>query len=193
MRIIFIAFMLAICLSACANQRIDELPSADAGQAFKTRFGTVINHHPVTVRSSPQTAISMGILAAGITSTLIAADNVTFVGGALAGGATAAAIHYFGEIDDAVEYQIMLDDGSVVLLDQLQGADERILAAGEPVLVEFGAMRNRVLPLPDMPEKLPLPRQIRMKGKKEAVKKLDMQICSKTNVGDGSRESCVKF
>ena len=193
MRIILIACVLASCLAACANKRIDELPSSDAGQVFKTRFGTIISQHPVTIRSSPQTAISTGVFAAGVTSTLIAADHVTFVGGALAGGAAAAAIHYFGEIDNAIEYQVMLDDGSVVLLEQLQASDERIFLAGEPVLVEFGAMKNRVLPLPDAPSVMPPPRQISMDGKKKGVKKLDMQICSKTNVGDGTREACVKF
>ena len=85
MRFVFLGFLLGISLSACANRQIDEIPLADAGQVFKTRFGTVVSQHPVTVRSSPQTAISLGIFAAGVTSTLIAADNVTFVGGALAG------------------------------------------------------------------------------------------------------------
>ena len=193
MRFIFLSFMLGLCLSACANRRIDEIPASDAGQAFKTRFGTVVSQHRVTVRTSPQSAISMGILAAGVTGTLIAADNVTFVGGALAGGATAAALHYFGEEDNAVEYQIMLDDGSLVLIDQLQWSSEPVLQAGAAVIVQFGAMNNRVLPLPNGAMDMAQPRQIRVKGKNRKVEKLDMQICSKANIGDGSREACVKY
>jgi outer membrane lipoprotein SlyB len=193
MRFVFLGFLLGISLSACANRKIDEIPLADAGQIFKTRFGTVVSQHPVTVRSSPQTAISLGIFAAGVTSTLIAADNVTFVGGALAGGTAAAAIHYFGEINDAIEYQIMLEDGSFVLIDQLQASDEPVLQPGSTVVVQFGAMRNRVLPMPAGVQDLPKPRQIRIKGQKHKIKKLDMQICSKNNIGDGTREACVKY
>ncbi len=193
MRIVLIGFFLGISLSACANRQIDEIPLADAGQAFKTRFGTVVSQHPVTVRSSPQTAISLGIFAAGVTSTLIAADNVTFVAGALAGGTAAAAIHYFGEMNDAIEYQILLEDGSFILIDQLQASDEPILQPGSAVIVEYGAMRNRVLPMPIGVQDMPKPRQIRIKGQKPKIKKLDMQICSKNNLADGTREACVKF
>ena len=109
------------------------------------------------------------------------------------GGTAAAAIHYFGEINDAIEYQIMLEDGSFVLIDQLQASDEPVLQPGSAVVVQFGAMRNRVLPMTAGIQDLPKPRKIQIKGQKRDIKKLDMQICSKANVGDGTREACVKY
>ena len=188
---ILISLMLSLC--ACANHRIDELPAADAGQAFKTRFGTIVSQHRVTIRTSPQTAVSTGIFAAGVAGTLAAVDHATFVGGSLAGGVAAAALHYYGETDNAVEYQIMLDNGTMIILDQLQGSDEPVLQVGAAVVVEFGALSSRVLPMPEGPEIMQAPRRLRLKANQKPQKTLTIEVCNKSNIGESKREGCTKF
>ena len=197
MRFLVLLFVLGFGLAACANHPIDDIPASDAGQIFKTRFGTVVHQKRVNVRSSPQTAISVGVLSAGMAGTLAAVDHATFIGGAAAGGAVAALAHYLGETDNAIEYQIMLDNGTLILIDQIQSDADRVFKPGETVLVEFGAQTNRVLPMPDGPAEVAVPRRIRLQGESKRArdldKKLDVQVCSKTGVGNSNRENCINY
>ena len=197
MRFFALFFVLAGILAGCANHPIDDIPASDAGQVFKTRFGTVVSQRSVNVRSSPQTAISLGVLSAGMVGTLAAVDHATFVGGAFVGGSAAALLHYLGETDNAIEYQILLDNGGLVLIDQIQTSTDKVFGAGETVVVQFGALNNRVLPMPDGPDQIKAPRRIVLEGtKKQALKpekKLDVQVCSKAGVGNSTRESCLNY
>mgnify|MGYP006276475887 CR=1 FL=1 len=190
-------FFMGFLLAACANHPVDDIPAADTGQVFRTRFGTIVNQKSVNVRTSPQTAITLGVLSAGMAGTLAAADHATFVGGAVAGGAAAALLHYLGETDNGIEYQIMLDNGTLVVIDQLQASSDPVFKAGETVIVQFGAQNNRVLPLPDGPAKVAAPRRIRMEGESKKArdqdKKLDVQVCSKAASGNSNRENCLNF
>ena len=197
MRFFALFFLLGCGLAGCANHSIDDIPASDAGQVFKTRFGTVVSQHSVSIRTSPQTAISVGVLSAGMAGTLAAADHATFVGGALAGGSAAALLHYFGETDNAIEYQIMLENGNLVLIDQVQRSSERVFQPGETVVVQFGALNSRVLAMPEGPLLVKKLRRLVLEGAKGGAekppKKLDVKVCDKAGLGNSIRETCQNY
>ena len=43
------------------NKSVNDVAITDAGQAYKVKFGTVLEQHPVNIKSSPDIGVARGL------------------------------------------------------------------------------------------------------------------------------------
>lgn len=188
--------MLAVCLcvllSGCANSSLETIRQADASQAYKVKFGTVIDQHRVNIRSPVQPALAAGVLAGSVAGAVAGGNSGTWLVSAAAGGLAGLGLQHVMETDNGTEYTISFTDGTTQLIAQLQGKDDPVLPNGSAVMVQFGAQINRVLPAAHLPDQVAPPKRVRLKGGPNPPAALDIKTCQKGPAGDASKENCTQ-
>jgi outer membrane lipoprotein SlyB len=158
-------------LGGCANKSTTDIPLEDAGQAFKTRYGTILSHRPVSIRSDSTQAVGGGVFLGGATGAVIGQTNGATLGGLLLGGAVGELAHDLIETDNGIEYVIAFGDGTTMIIDQIQRWHEPVLEKGTRVLVQFGAKSNRVISAEDLAKDIDPPDELRLNTKAIAKKR----------------------
>lgn len=190
MRLFLAALAVVFTLAGCASRRTTDISVDDASQAYKVKFGTVLNQQTVSVRSDDSRATATGALLGGGASALISQTNGAALAGLLVGAFAGSQVHAFAETANAVEYTIALADGETIVIAQPQGSDDRVFQRGEAVMVQYGANANRVLAAGDLPDRIDAPKQVRVAG--ASARKIDVRTCEKSGRSGASRESCVQ-
>ena len=134
----------------------------DSGQAFTVRYGTIMSHRPVSVRSDSTVAVGAGALFGGVGGALWSKTNGATLVGFLAGAVAGEVLHDLGETNNGIEYVIAFGDGTTMVLAQIQRSWEPVLAQGTRVMVQFGAKVNRVRSAEDLPVILPPPKELQI-------------------------------
>lgn len=185
---IWIAALALVALCACANRRTTDVDVEDASQAFKVKFGTVLQQRSVNVRSESSGAIGGGAMLGGGAGALLGQSNGAVAAGLLLGAFAGDKLHEITESGNGVEYTIALADGDTVVIAQLQGGDERAFQPGDAVMVQYGSTVNRVLAAADLPLRVARPKAVEVAG--ATGSKIGVRTCDKASSGRGSRESC---
>jgi outer membrane lipoprotein SlyB len=193
MRIFFAAYLLSIPLASCANKSTTDIGIEDSGQAYKVKFGTVLAQRPVSIRSDSTAATGAGALLGGGIGALVLPTNVGAFAGFVAGGIAGSLSHAAVETENGIEYTVALDDGTTIILMQVQGRRDQIFQSGDPVMVQFGARGNRVLATAHLPEKVAAPKRVQVEGTQDPPEKLKAKSCEKGPLGASTREVCVEF
>jgi outer membrane lipoprotein SlyB len=152
--------------AGCANKSTTDIPLEDAGQAFQTRYGTVLSHRPVSVRSDSTQAVGGGAFLGGAAGAVIGQTNGAMLGGLVLGGVAGELAHDLIETDNAIEYVIAFGDGKTMIIAQIQRGNEPVLQKGTRVLVQFGAKSNRVISAEDLEKEIEPPQELRLKTQK---------------------------
>lgn len=191
MRLLMIVVLCAFTLG-CANRSLKDVKEADASQAYKVKFGTILDQRKVNIRSSQQPAFAAGVLAGSVAGAVAGGNSGVWLASAAAGGLSAMGLHHLMETENGTEYTIGFSDGTTQLIDQIQGPDDPVLPNGASVMVQFGAGVNRVLPASHLPETVAAPKQVRVKGRPAPSDRLDVKTCQKGPADDASKENCTQ-
>lgn len=163
---------LALCaslfLAGCANKSTTDIPLEDAGQAFQTRYGTVLSQRPVSVRSDSTQAVGGGAFLGGAAGAVIGQTNGAMLGGLVLGGVAGELAHDLIETDNAIEYVIAFGDGTTMIIAQIQRWHEPVWEKGTRVLVQFGAKSNRVLSAENLEREINPPEELKLKMQKSS-------------------------
>ena len=89
----------ALFLGGCANKSTTDILEADSGQAFTVRYGTIMSHRQVSVRSDPTVAVGTGAFFGGVGAAVISKTNGATLAGFLLGAIAGEALHDLGETD----------------------------------------------------------------------------------------------
>ncbi len=152
----------ALLLTGCANKSTTDILLEDAGQAFKTRYGTILSHRPVSVRSDSSFAVGSGAFLGGVGGAVLGKTNGATLAGFLAGMVAGEALHELAETENAVEYVIGFGDGTTMIIDQVQRDREPVLQEGTRVIVQFGAKINRVISAENLPANIAPPKELQI-------------------------------
>jgi len=163
-----LALFASLFLAGCANKSTTDIPLEDAGQAFQTRYGTVLSHRPVSVRSDSTQAVGGGAFLGGAAGAVVGQTNGAMLGGLVLGGVAGELVHDLIENDNAIEYVIAFGDGKTMIIAQIQRWYEPVLQKGTRVLVQFGAKSNRVITAEDLEKEIVPPEELRLKTQKTA-------------------------
>ncbi len=163
-----LAFIACLILAGCANKSTTDIPVEDAGQAFQTRYGTILSHRPVSVRSDSTQAIGGGAFLGGAASAVVGQTNGAMLGGLVLGGVAGELTHDLLEMDNAIEYVIAFGDGKTMIIAQIQRWYEPVLPEGTRVLVQFGAKSNRVISAESLKKEIDPPQELQIKSAKPA-------------------------
>jgi outer membrane lipoprotein SlyB len=147
--------------AGCANKSTTDIPLEDAGQAFKTRYGTILSHRPVSIRSDSTQAVGGGVFLGGAAGAVIGQTNSATLGGLLLGGIAGELAHDLIETNNGIEYVIAFGDGTTMIIDQIQRGYEPVLEKGTRVLVQFGAKSNRVISAESLATEIDPPEELR--------------------------------
>ena len=161
-----LALFASLLLSGCANKSTTDIPLEDAGQAFKTRYGTILSQRPVSVRSDSTQAVGGGAFLGGAAGAVVGQTNGAMLGGLLLGGVAGELAHDLIETENAIEYVIAFGDGTTMIIAQIQRGSETVLQKGTRVLVQFGAKSNRVISAEDLENEIYPPEELKLKTKK---------------------------
>lgn len=183
---------LAFPLGACVNKSVNDVAVGDAGQAYTVKFGTVIEAHRVNIKDDPQKGVGAGALVGGGAGYAAHQDAGTMLAGALAGAIAGAVIQNISETDNGMEYTIAFADGSVEVIDQVQKEGDPVFEVGAPVMVQFGATRNRVLSAANLPKEVTAPKGVKVAGAPKGGSKIKVETCQKAGVGGGERKTCTQ-
>ncbi len=153
----------ALLLSGCANKSTTDILQADSGQAFSVRYGTIMSHRPVSVRSDSTAAVGSGAFFGGVGAAVISKTNGATLAGFLLGAVAGEALHELAETDNGIEYVIAFGDGTTMIIAQIQRSREPVLAEGTRVIVQFGAKVNRVISAEHLPTELAAPTELKIK------------------------------
>lgn len=189
---LMVILVAALPLGACVNKSVNDVAVGDAGQAYTVKFGTVIEAHKVNIKDDPQKGASVGMLAGGGAGYAMGHNSGSTIGGALAGALAGAIIQNMAETNNGMEYTIAFADGSVQVIDQVQKDGDPVFEAGAPVMVQFGATRNRVLSAANLPKEVTAPRGVKVAGAPKGGPKIKIETCQKTGVGEGVRKTCTQ-
>lgn len=190
--LIVISFAIALPLGGCVNKSVNDVAVGDAGQAYTVKFGTVIEAHQVNIKGDPQLGPSAGALLGGGAGYASHRDAGTVLAGALAGALVGAIAQNIAETNNGMEYTIAFADGSVQVIDQAQKEGDPVFEAGAPVMVQFGATRNRVLSAANLPKEVTAPKSVKVAGAPKGGPKAKITTCQKTAVGEGVRKTCTE-
>lgn len=193
-RVTFVSIMIAfsLVLGACVNKSVNDVAVGDAGQAYMVKFGTVIEAHKVNIKGDPQLGPGAGALVGGGVGYSSHQNAGSTLGGALAGALAGAIIQNIAETNNGMEYTIAFADGSVQVIDQAQNDGDTVLEVGAPVMVQFGATRNRVLSAANLPKEVTAPKSVKVAGAPKTGPKIKVETCQKTALGDGVRKTCTE-
>ena len=161
-----LALFASLLLAGCANKSTTDIPLEDAGQAFQTRYGTILSQRPVSVRSDSTQAVGGGAFLGGATGAVIGQTNGAMLGGLVLGGVAGELAHDLIETDNAIEYVIAFGDGKTMIIAQIQRWYEPVLQKGTRVLVQFGAKSNRVISAEDLEKEIVPPEELKLKTQK---------------------------
>lgn len=187
----FIAALAAVLVvSGCANKKTTDIDVEDASQAFKVKFGTVLDSRPVSIRSEESASVAGGAMLGGAAGALLSKTNGATLAGLVIGSLGGWGVHALFETDNGVEYTIALADGDTVVIAQLQGGGERVFRSGDSVMVQYGSTSNRVLSAEGLPVSVPRPRQVKVAGATGA--KIKVKTCDKANLARATRDSCTE-
>ena len=167
---ISLALVASFLIAGCANKSTTDIPVEDAGQAFKTRYGTNLSHRPVSIRSESTQAVGGGAFLGGAAGAVIGQTNGATLGGLLLGGVAGELAHDLIEMDNGIEYIIAFGDGTTMIIDQLQRMWEPVLADGTRVLVQFGAKYNRVISAENLQNTINAPQELQINNPKVTKK-----------------------
>lgn len=137
-------------LAGCATSDRDTYSAQDVGRVMETTRGTVVASREVRIRSENSgVGAAIGGASGGIVAgTTIGAGDGSVIAGVL-GGLLGMAVGYMAEEafrgGDGVEYTIETDDGRTVTV--VQNNEDQPIAAGTPVMVQWGGEYSRVVPL----------------------------------------------
>ena len=157
-------------LQGCANKSTTDILLEDAGQAFKTRYGTILSHRPVSVRSDSSLAVGSGAFLGGVGGAVVGKTNGTTLAGFLLGMVAGEALHELAETDNAIEYVVAFGDGTTMIIDQVQRGREPVLEQGTRVIVQFGAKTNRVISAEALPTTIAPPAELQINEPEQARK-----------------------
>jgi outer membrane lipoprotein SlyB len=184
--------LLPLVLGACVNKSVNDVALGDAGQAYKVKFGTVLDVHSVNIRSKPDDAIGGGALLGGGAGYALGRNEASTVEGLLAGAVAGAVVHQMAENQNGFEYTVAFSDGTTQVIDQLQAPEDPVFKPGSAVMVQFGATRNRVLSAEGLPDTVAHPKEVRVAGAPKPPNNLKVTSCQKTAVGsDQTRKTCT--
>ena len=178
-------------LVGCANRSVNDVAIGDSGQAFKVKFGTVLQEHPVSIRSSAQAAGGGGAVLGGISGAGLGQSNGAVLGGALLGGLVGVIAHNIAEKNNGIEYTIAFTDGTTQVIDQIQASTDQVFQAGAPVMVQFGANTNRVLSAANLPDSITHPKEVHVEGAPPPPSNLGVQTCQAGFSWDTAKQSCT--
>ena len=184
--------LLCVLTLGCANRSLNDVKEADASQAYKVKFGTIIDQRRVNIRFSVQPAVTAGAFAGSVAGAAAGGNSAAWLVSAAAGGLAGMGLHHYFETDNGIEYTISFSDGTTQVIDQLQGDDDPVLPNGSAVMVQFGARINRVLPAGHLPDRVAAPKQVKVKGRPDPSGRLDVKTCQKGPADDTSKESCTQ-
>lgn len=182
----------ALALAGCINKSINDVAVGDAGQAYTVKFGTVIEAHRVNIKDDPQKGVGAGALIGGGAGYAAHQDAGTVLAGTVAGAIAGAVIQNIAETDNGTEYTIAFADGSVQVIDQVEKAGDPVFEPGAPVMVQFGATRNRVLSAANLPKEVRAPKGVQVAGAPKGGPKIKIENCQKAGVGEGVRKTCIE-
>lgn len=184
--------LLPLLLGACVNKSVNDVALGDAGQAYKVKFGTILDVHSVNIRSKPDNAIGGGALLGGGAGYALGRNETSTVEGILAGAVAGAVVHQMAETENGVEYTIAFSDGTTQIIDEALTKDGGVFKPGDAVMVQFGASQNRVLPAENLPKTVALPKVVTVAGAPKPPTKLGVKSCVITSASDGvSRKNCT--
>jgi outer membrane lipoprotein SlyB len=161
-----LALLASLFLAGCANRSTTDIPLEDAGQAFQTRYGTVLSQRPVSVRSDSTQAVGGGAFLGGAAGAVIGQTNGAMLGGLVLGGVAGELAHDLIETENAIEYVIAFEDGTTMIIAQIQRWHEPVLKKGTRVLVQFGAKSNRVISAEELEREINPPEELKLKVQK---------------------------
>ena len=190
---ICLAVLLCTLTLGCANRSLNDVKEADASQAYKVKFGTIIDQRRVNIRSSVQPAVAGGALAGSVAGAVVGGNSAVWLVSAAAGGLSGMGLHHYFETDNGTEYTITFSDGTTQVIDQLQGESDPVLPNGWAVMVQFGARINRVLPAAHLTDQVAPPKQVKVKGRPAPSERLDVKTCQKGPADDAGKESCTQY
>jgi len=179
-------------LAACVNKSVNDIAIGDTGQAYSVKFGTVIEAHRVNIKDDPQKGVSAGALVGGGAGYATHQGSGSVLAGALAGAIAGAVIQNIAETNNGMEYTIAFADGSVQVIDQVQKDEDPVFEPGAPVMVQFGATRNRVLSAANLPKEIAAPKGVKVAGAPKGGPKIKVETCQKAGVGQTVRKTCVQ-
>ena len=153
-RKIIILKLVAIFLlvSACATTDPTKVSGKDAGKLLTTKFGTIVDVQPVTIRGNKsEVAAVIGAVIGGVAGSLVEDGEYREVLIA-AGAAVGAVIGYYAPVKlgehNGFQYVISIDDKKKPLT-LIQGAidkEDEGFAVGQRVTIVFGVKTIRMLP-----------------------------------------------
>ena len=174
----------ALLLGGCANKSTTDILEIDSGKAFTVRYGTIMSHRPVSVRSDPTTAVGTGAVMGGVGGALLSKTNSATLVGFLAGAVAGEILHDLGETNNGIEYVIAFGDGTTMIIDQIQRNREPVLAEGTRVIVQFGAKVNRVISAENLPSSLAAPKELEINAPKKTSTKPKPVLQKPKNIQD---------
>lgn len=146
--VVLLPILLAV--SACATSSSDTYMPQDVGKVMETTRGTVVAAREVSIRGE---STGLGPVIGGastgiIAGTTIGAGDGSVIAGVI-GGLLGMAMGYMAEealrSGDGIEYVIETEDGRTVTI--VQNDEDQAIAAGTPVMVQWGSEYSRVVPL----------------------------------------------
>lgn len=181
----------ALLLSGCANRSVNDVSVEDAGQSYKVKFGTVLEQHPVNIRSKGDAATGGGALLGAGAGAVAGNSGNAVLAGAVIGGILGAIAHNAAETNNGIEYTIAFADGTTQIIAQLQLKTDQVFQAGAPVMVQFGANINRVLSAANLPENVSRPKEVRVEGAPPPPANIGVQTCQTGFSWNSVRSACT--
>ena len=185
-------------LSACANRSIKDVSIEDSGQAYKVKFGTVLSHKPVNIRTEALNATKGGAVTGATAGAILGSatgPEGTASGllvGSVLGGVVGIVGHSMAETNNGIEYVIAFADGTTQIIDQIQDSSDPVLTKGHPVMVQFGANTNRVLSAADLPTHVKAPKVVRVDGAPAPKKQIGVRHCQEIE-NEGTDNTVASF
>ena len=99
MRICLVVLLCAFTLG-CANRSLNDVKEADASQAYKVKFGTIIDQRRVNIRSGVQPSVAGGALAGSVAGAVAGGNSAVWLISAAAGGLSGMGLHHYFETDN---------------------------------------------------------------------------------------------
>ncbi len=158
--------VLLLGLSACQQSSQNAYRYNEVGKSSAVSFGTVLAVRPIDIigENSGAGAVIGGAAGAGAGSAFgSGSGNNWAIGAGLIAGAIAGALAEQAMSDrKGVEYTIILESGITLTLAQESPKDERIMQAGERVIVQNTGGYQRVLPASNLPTEVKRPQGIKL-------------------------------
>lgn len=162
----FCAALLLFGLTACQHPSQNAYRYDEVGKSSAVSFGTVLAVRQIDIigQNTGAGAVIGGAAGAGAGSAIgSGSGNNWAIGAGLVAGAIAGALAEQAMADrKGVEYTVILESGVTLTVAQEAPKDERILQAGERVIVQNSGGYQRVLPAANLPTEVKRPQGIKV-------------------------------